>query len=61
MPQLTALPNITLGENPNKSLEGIKTPICCFSRPRESRENPNKSLEGIKTIRTKSVKTVILS
>ena len=38
------------GENPNKSLEGIKTypHIIAPSNSRAS-ENPNKSLEGIKT------------
>ena len=37
-------------ENPNKSLEGIKTPYGVPPAPMIlPGENPNKSLEGIKT------------
>ena len=40
------------GENPNKSLEGIKTSITLYNAyANNTGENPNKSLEGIKTHR----------
>ena len=40
-----------IGENPNKSLEGIKTTSSASANTARFRcENPNKSLEGIKTI-----------
>ena len=38
-----------IGENPNKSLEGIKTCGMLLLTTPGKRENPNKSLEGIKT------------
>ncbi|GAK61547.1 hypothetical protein U27_01448 [Candidatus Vecturithrix granuli] len=38
-------------ENPNKTLEGIKTLLSGEDRnAHESGENPNKTLEGIKTM-----------
>ena len=37
-------------ENPNKSLEGIKTIKSIKFLPKLGGENPNKSLEGIKTL-----------
>ncbi|GAK61534.1 hypothetical protein U27_01435 [Candidatus Vecturithrix granuli] len=49
------------GENPNKTLEGIKT-ICGFHHERNNPgENPNKTLEGIKTLLTKGLLSRCLS
>ena len=45
-----------VGENPNKSLEGIKTfNACSVLGGVIGGENPNKSLEGIKTEFVKSL------
>ena len=45
-------PDFEASENPNKSLEGIKTLIPFFRVLMfRAGENPNKSLEGIKTLK----------
>ncbi|GAK61515.1 hypothetical protein U27_01416 [Candidatus Vecturithrix granuli] len=46
----------TLCENPNKTLEGIKTIILPQQFLLRLRENPNKTLEGIKTFLSPSLK-----